>query len=218
MRFTLPTVLTLFRIGLLPIMVIVFYAPFRGANIAAAAIFLAAGLTDWLDGWLARRWGLTSAFGAFLDPVADKLMVAVTLFLLVQENPTPLMAVTSAVIVGREITISALREWMAEIGQRTRVSVAGIGKIKTIMQIVALTVLLYQHDFEELRLYFVGETLLVAAAAMTIWSAFLYLRAAWPVLRDSESGVAPPLPGPARSDIESGDRTAPAEGRHGPAA
>jgi CDP-diacylglycerol--glycerol-3-phosphate 3-phosphatidyltransferase len=181
--FTFPTLLTFFRIALLPVMVIVFYAPFRGANIVAAAIFLAAGLTDWLDGWLARRYEQMSAFGAFLDPVADKLMVAVTLFLLVQENPTPLMAITSAVIVGREITISALREWMSEIGHRTRVNVAGLGKIKTIMQIVSLTVLLYQHDFEELRLFYVGETLLVIAAAMTIYSAFVYMRAAWPVMR-----------------------------------
>ena len=184
MKLTWPTILTLFRIGLLPVMVIVFYSPFAGANVAAALIFLAAALTDWLDGYIARKYNMWSAFGAFLDPVADKLMVAVTLFLLVQENPTALLAVTSAVIVGREITISALREWMAEIGERTRVNVAVIGKIKTVMQIVAIEVLLYQHDLEGLRLFHVGETLLVAAAAMTIWSAFVYLRGAWPVLRD----------------------------------
>jgi len=147
-------------------------------------VFLAAALTDWLDGYIARRYNLTSAFGAFLDPVADKLMVAVTLFLLVQENPTPLMAVTSAIIVGREITISALREWMAEIGQKAHVNVAMLGKIKTLMQIIALEVLLYQHDLEGLRLFHVGETLLVFAAALTIWSALVYLRAAWPALRD----------------------------------
>jgi CDP-diacylglycerol--glycerol-3-phosphate 3-phosphatidyltransferase len=183
MHLTVPTILTLFRIALLPVMVIVFYAPFHGANIAAALIFLAAALTDWLDGYIARRYNLGSAFGAFLDPVADKLMVAVTLFLLVQENPTPLLAVTSAVIVGREITISALREWMAEIGQRTRVGVASLGKIKTVMQIVAIEVLLYQHDLEGLRLFHVGESLLVVAAALTIWSALIYLRTAWPAMR-----------------------------------
>lgn len=181
---TLPTILTFFRILLLPVMVIVFYAGFRGANVAAAMVFLAAALTDWLDGYIARRYNLTSAFGAFLDPVADKLMVAVTLFLLVQENPTPLMAVTSAIIVGREITISALREWMAEIGQKAHVNVATLGKIKTLMQIIALEVLLYQHDLEGLRLFHVGESLLVIAAALTIWSALVYLRAAWPALRD----------------------------------
>jgi CDP-diacylglycerol--glycerol-3-phosphate 3-phosphatidyltransferase len=183
MHLTVPTILTLFRIALLPVMVIVFYAPFRGANIAAALIFLAAALTDWLDGYIARRYNLGSAFGAFLDPVADKLMVAVTLFLLVQENPTPLLAITSAVIVGREITISALREWMAEIGERTRVSVASLGKFKTVMQIVAIEVLLYQHDLEGLRLFHVGESLLVIAAVLTIWSALVYLRIAWPAMR-----------------------------------
>ena len=180
---TIPTALTLFRILLLPVMVIVFYAPFHGANIAAALIFMAAAITDWLDGWVARRWNMGSAFGAFLDPVADKLMVAVTLFLLVQENPTPLLAVTSAVIVGREISISALREWMAEIGQRATVGVAMIGKVKTTMQIIAIVVLLYQHDLEELRLYRVGEGLLVIAAGLTIWSGLQYVRAAWPILR-----------------------------------
>jgi CDP-diacylglycerol--glycerol-3-phosphate 3-phosphatidyltransferase len=163
--------------------VVVFYAPFRGANVAAAAIFIAAAVTDWLDGWVARRYDMGSAFGAFLDPVADKLMVAVTLFLLVQENPTPLLAVTSAVIVGREISISALREWMAEIGQRATVRVAMIGKIKTVMQIVAIVVLLYQHDLVSLRAFYVGETLLVIAAVLTIWSGLQYVRAAWPVLR-----------------------------------
>ena len=183
MQITIPTALTLFRIALLPVMVVVFYAGFRGANIAAAAIFMAAALTDWLDGWVARRYDMGSAFGAFLDPVADKLMVAVTLFLLVQENPTPLMAVTSAVIVGREISISALREWMAEIGQRAKVGVATVGKVKTVMQIIAIVVLLYQHDLESLRPFYIGETLLVFAAVLTIWSGIQYVRAAWPILR-----------------------------------
>jgi len=183
LNLTLPTIFTLFRIVLLPVMVLVFYLPFRGANIVAAAIFIAAAITDWLDGWIARRYGLSSAFGEFLDPVADKLMVATTLFLLVQQNPTAVLAVTSAVIVGREISISALREWMAEIGQRARVRVAGVGKVKTIVQMVALVVLLYQKDFEELRWFHVGEGLLMLAAALTIWSAIVYVRAAWPVLR-----------------------------------
>jgi CDP-diacylglycerol--glycerol-3-phosphate 3-phosphatidyltransferase len=183
MTITIPTALTLFRILLLPVMVGVFYADFRGANIAAAAIFVAAAITDWLDGWIARRYDMGSTFGAFHDPVADKLMVAITLFLLVQENPTPLMAVTSAVIVGREISISALREWMAEIGARATVRVATIGKIKTTMQIVAIAVLLYQHDLESQSMFFLGETLLVIAAALTIWSGLQYVRAAWPVLR-----------------------------------
>ncbi len=186
MQITIPTALTLFRIALLPVMVVVFYAGFRGANIAAAMIFIAAGITDWLDGWIARRYDMGSAFGAFLDPVADKLMVAVTLFLLVQENPTPLMAVTSAVIVGREISISALREWMAEIGQRATVRVATLGKVKTAMQIIAIVVLLYQHDLPSLRSFYIGETLLVIASILTIWSGLQYVRAAWPILRQQK--------------------------------
>jgi len=189
MRLTLPTILTLFRIAMLPVMVVVFYAPFRGANIAASAVFIAAALTDWLDGWIARRYGLTSAFGAFLDPVADKLMVAVTLFLIVQDNPTRTLAVISAIIVGREITISALREWMAEIGEHIRVRVAGIGKIKTIAQLVALVVLLYQKAYlDSYGLFHVGEVLLAIAAVLTIWSGLVYVLAAWPVLR----GERPP--------------------------
>ena len=186
MQLTWPTILTLFRIALLPVMVGVFYAGFHGANIAAAMIFLAAAITDWLDGFLARRYDQYSRFGAFLDPVADKLMVAVTLFLLVQENPTPLLAIVSAIIVGREIAISALREWMAEIGARGLVKVAMLGKIKTVMQIVAIVVLLYQHESAGFRLFHVGEALLVVAAALTIWSGLDYLRAAWPAMRGDQ--------------------------------
>ncbi|MEX1828841.1 CDP-diacylglycerol--glycerol-3-phosphate 3-phosphatidyltransferase [Luteibacter sp. CQ10] len=187
MRINLPTWLTLFRVLLLPVMVIVYYLPFRGANLTAAVVFVLAGVTDWLDGYLARRLNLTSAFGAFLDPVADKLMVAITLFLLVQSNPGGwpgiLLAVTAAVIVGREISVSALREWMAEIGARSKVKVAFLGKLKTAMQMIALVVLLLQHDAETLRFYHIGEALLVVAGVLTIWSGLDYLRAAWPALQ-----------------------------------
>ena len=190
MRINLPTWLTLFRVALLPVMVAVFYLPFPGHNITAAIVFVLAAITDWLDGYLARRMNLTSAFGAFLDPVADKLMVAVTLFLLVESDPTSgwssiLLALTSAVIVGREISISALREWMAEIGMGATVKVALVGKLKTIMQMVALVVLIVQHEKEAtaLRLYHIGEGLLVIAGILTIWSGVYYLRAAWPMLR-----------------------------------
>ena len=194
MHLTLPTILTLFRIGLLPVIIVVFYLPEffpatrSWSNLAAAGIFIAAAITDWLDGWIARRYNMSSAFGAFLDPVADKLMVAVALFLIVQQNPSMMMAVASAVIVGREISISALREWMAELGQRAAVSVAWIGKLKTLMQIVAIVVCLHQRDFPELRLYRIGESLLIIAAVLTIWSAFIYVRAAWPIMRDADSG------------------------------
>ncbi len=189
MHINLPTWLTLFRVALLPVMVIVFYVRFPGHNITAAIVFLLAALTDWLDGYLARRLNLTSAFGAFLDPVADKLMVAVTLFMLVESHrggwPGVLMAITAAVIVGREISVSALREWMAEIGMRATVKVAFIGKLKTVMQMVALVVLIVQHEkvAEALRLYHIGEGLLVIAGVLTIWSGLYYLRAAWPYLR-----------------------------------
>lgn len=199
MRLNLPTWLTLFRILLLPVMVAVYYAhalipwvPLRFANVGAALIFMAAAITDWFDGYLARRWNQTSAFGAFLDPVADKLMVTVTLFLLVQTHPTALLAVTGAVIVGREIGISALREWMAQLGLRSRVRVAMLGKLKTVMQIVAIVVLLLEHDkdAQPLRNWYVGESLLVIAAGLTIWSGLVYLRAAWPALRGD--AVEPP--------------------------
>ena len=198
MHINLPTWLTLFRVALLPVMVVVFYLPFHGHNITAAIVFLLAAVTDWLDGFLARRMNLTSAFGAFLDPVADKLMVAVTLFLLVESHrggwPGILMAITAAIIVGREISVSALREWMAEIGMRATIKVAFIGKLKTAMQMVALIVLIVQHekDAEALRLYHIGEGLLVIAGILTIWSGLYYLRAAWPSLKGDGSGHALP--------------------------
>jgi CDP-diacylglycerol--glycerol-3-phosphate 3-phosphatidyltransferase len=197
MRINLPTWLTLFRVALLPVMVLVFYLPFRGHNITAAIVFALAGITDWLDGYLARRLNMTSKFGAFLDPVADKLMVAVTLFMLVASHRGDwsgiVMAVTSAIIVGREISISALREWMAEIGMRATVRVAFIGKLKTVMQMVALIVLILQHEkeAEALRLYHIGEGLLVVAGVLTIWSGLHYLRAAWPALHDDAPAIPP---------------------------
>ncbi len=184
MRINLPTWLTLFRIFLLPVMVVLFYLPFRWASLGAAAIFILAGLTDWLDGWLARRLGQVSPFGAFLDPVADKLMVAVTLFLLVSDHPTALLAVTAAVIVGREIVISALREWMAGQGEGSRIGVQLLGKIKTVAQILAILVLLLEHDAETLLYYHIGEALLVLAAVLTLWSGLVYLRVAWPTLHN----------------------------------
>lgn len=183
MKITIPTILTLFRIVLLPIMVVAYYLPYRYTNVVAAAMFAAMSITDWLDGWIARRWGLTSKFGAFLDPVADKVTVTVALFLIVQTDPSPLMAIVGAIIVGREIAISALREWMAEVGQRQTVRVAAIGKIKTIAQMVAIVILFYRHDFVGLPMYRLGQGLLIAAAALTIWSGVMYVRAAWPTMK-----------------------------------
>ncbi|NUO76604.1 CDP-diacylglycerol--glycerol-3-phosphate 3-phosphatidyltransferase [Lysobacter sp. 5GHs7-4] len=184
MKLTIPTMLTLARIVLIPVLVVVFYLPFQWTNFAAAFIFAFASVTDWLDGWIARRYNQYSAFGAFLDPVADKLMVAVALLLIVQKHPTVWMTLWAAVIVGREIAVSALREWMAELGQRAAVKVASIGKIKTIVQMVALVCLLYQEPVFGLPIFRIGEWLLAAAALLTLWSGLAYLRAAWPIMRE----------------------------------
>lgn len=184
MKLTVPTMLTLLRIVLIPVLVLVFYLPYKWTNFAAAFIFAFASITDWLDGWIARRYNQFSAFGAFLDPVADKLMVAVALLLTVQKHPTVWMALWAAVIIGREIAVSALREWMAELGQRATVKVATIGKIKTIVQMVALVCLLYQEPLLGVNIFLAGEWLLAAAALLTLWSGLAYLRAAWPVLRE----------------------------------
>lgn len=175
--------LTLFRILLIPVLVVVFYLPFAWTNVAAAAIFIVGALTDWLDGWIARRYGMFSAFGAFLDPVADKLSVTFALLLVVERYDTPWMALLSAVIIGREITISALREWMAQMGAHGLVKVANLGKIKTIVQMVAISCLLYQESLLGLPIFRIGEWLLAIAAALTLWSGFDYLHAAWPTMR-----------------------------------
>ncbi len=186
--WTVPNLLTLFRIVLIPVMVVVFYLPGPWTHFAAACVFALGAITDWADGWVARRFNAYSAFGAFLDPVADKLTVTVALFIIVQSHPTVLMALLAAVIVGREITISALREWMAEVGQRARVKVALVGKIKTIAQMVAIILLLYREPIGPIKVFLVGEVMLAVAAILTLWSAFVYMRAAWPLL-SSRSGA-----------------------------
>jgi CDP-diacylglycerol--glycerol-3-phosphate 3-phosphatidyltransferase len=196
MTLTLPTWLTLLRILMIPVLVLMFYLPWQWSNFASAAVFAFAAITDWLDGWIARRWQMSSAFGAFLDPVADKLMVATALFLIVQGHPTPWMAFWAAVIVGREIAVSALREWMAELGQRAKVKVAAIGKVKTVVQMVALIALLYAVTPDKnpprpepwlgAPIFHIGDWMLAAAALLTLWSGAEYLRAAWPVLRNGE--------------------------------
>ena len=191
MTLTLPTILTLIRIAMIPVLAAVYFLPYGWTNFAAAAIFALASLTDWLDGWIARRFQLTSAFGAFLDPVADKLMVSTALFLIVQGHPSAWMALWAAVIVGRENAVSALRDWMAEVGQRGKVAVAAIGKFKTVAQMVALTCLLYSvtpdtapHPTPWMGplVFHIGDWLLAAAALLTLWSGLGYLRAAWPSL------------------------------------
>jgi CDP-diacylglycerol--glycerol-3-phosphate 3-phosphatidyltransferase len=177
-----PNSLTLFRIVLIPFFALVFYLPYRWSNLACAAIFACAAVTDWLDGYLARRLGQSSAFGAFLDPVADKLMVAVVLVLLVQSDPLPWLALPAAIIIGREIVVSALREWMAELGQRARVAVAKVGKVKTTLQMLALLLMLYREPVGAFPTYSIGFMLLYLAAGLTLWSMVVYLRAAWPLV------------------------------------
>ena len=183
MTLTIPTMLTLFRIVTIPILVWVFYWDNRWANVLACAIFVAGALTDILDGWIARKYQMFSAFGAFLDPVADKLAVTVALFLIVQWHHTVPIALLSAVIVGREITISALREWMAQVGAHGLVKVAGLGKLKTIVQMTAISCLIFREPLLGLPVFFIGEWLLGVAAALTLWSGADYLRAAWPTMR-----------------------------------
>ena len=184
--------LTAARILLVPVLVAAFHLPFTWAPMACAAIFALAALTDWADGFLARRLSQVSTFGAFLDPVADKLMVAVTLVLIVQHDPTPWIAIPAAIIVCREIVVSALRELMAELGQRATVAVATIGKVKTASQMTALLLMLYRHDLGSIPVYRIGTVLLYLATALTIWSMVVYLRAAWPVMKSGDTGSGHP--------------------------
>lgn len=183
----LPNMLTLLRIALIPVFVLFFYLDVANANLITTLLFALAAVTDWLDGYLARRMGVTSAFGAFLDPVADKLMVAAALILIVDNNPTHYsgiwIALPAVVIVGREITISALREWMAEVGASSKVAVSMLGKVKTTAQMTALVLLLYREPIGDFPTAQVGLLLLYVAAVLTLWSMASYLRAAWPALQ-----------------------------------
>jgi CDP-diacylglycerol--glycerol-3-phosphate 3-phosphatidyltransferase len=177
-EFNLPTHITLLRIALIPLLTVVFYLPWAFSNVACTLIFILAGITDWLDGYLARKMQLETAFGAFLDPVADKLMVACVLVLIVQQQGSPYLAIPAAVIIGREITIASLREWMAEIGQRAKVKVSQLAKWKTTTQMVSIGLLLYREDIVGIPVNTIGYVLLYIAAILTLWSMINYLRAA----------------------------------------
>lgn len=178
---SLPNLLTIMRIVLIPIFIVVFYLPLNWAHGAAAFIFAMASFTDWLDGYLARKWQQTSPFGAFLDPVADKLLVATSLLLLVGAKDVDYITLPAVIIVGREIVISALREWMAEIGSRASIAVSYVGKIKTVMQMVALVLLLAFHPMVSWW-GILGFILLYLSAILTLWSMTVYLIIAWPLL------------------------------------
>lgn len=182
MPLNLPNVLTLLRIAMIPLLGMAFLLPIPWANYLAVTFFALAAITDWLDGYFARKLDQTSAFGAFLDPVADKLIVAVALVALLTVNPSPWFAVPVAIIIGREIAVSALREWMAELGRRASVKVNVIGKIKTVAQMVSILILLFGQDVGGLPLQQIGLWLLYLAAALTLVSMGVYLRAAWKVI------------------------------------
>jgi CDP-diacylglycerol--glycerol-3-phosphate 3-phosphatidyltransferase len=191
--FYWPNILTLVRIIVVPLLVIFFYLPVWWGHLAAAIIFSIASITDWLDGYLARYLKQSTKLGAFLDPVADKLMVSIALVIIVAEPtfqlvnvsssvlsiPAFIITVPAAIIVAREIIVSALREWMAELGKRASVAVSSIGKFKTAVQMFALIVLLYCNKTTNAALILTGYILLYIAAVLTIWSMFYYLKAAW---------------------------------------
>ena len=185
--FNLPNALTWLRILMIPAIVVLFFLPFWWADPAACAGFVLAGITDSLDGYFARKLGLTSRLGAFLDPVADKLIVAAALVLIVSKDPRWFVVLMAIVIVGREIAVSALREWMAVIGARARVAVSSLGKLKTIMQIVGLSCLLFRREFLGVPIYEIGLVFTLLATILTLWSMIVYLHLAWPELRGSSS-------------------------------
>ena len=193
MLLNTPNLLTLLRIALIPLFVLAYYLAESWAHVLATVIFILAALTDWLDGYLARRLQQTSPFGAFLDPVADKLMIAAALVMLVADPQvqvnvidTRLFAMVIVVILGREIAVSALREWMAEVGKRSHVAVSFIGKSKTTVQMIAIALLLWQDSFWGLPIFKMGEILLYLAATLTLWSMLNYLKVAWPNFNSSE--------------------------------
>jgi CDP-diacylglycerol--glycerol-3-phosphate 3-phosphatidyltransferase len=193
LKLNLANFLTLARIAAIPVVVICFYSPIEYARPIAAILFGLAAVTDMIDGWVARRYGQMSRFGEFLDPVADKLMVAIVLVMLVQAQSHWYEDVIAMIIIGREITISALREWMATIGERANVKVDITGKIKTTLQMFGIAFMVYRNDLFGIPIYTIGFILLVLAAVMTIWSMIVYLRAAWPfIMADTAEGEKGP--------------------------
>jgi len=189
----IPNLLTLLRILLIPFFFVVYVLDAGWSNQVATIIFVVAAVTDWLDGYMARRLNQYTTFGAFLDPVADKLIVATALVLLATDEKVlnlvfsiPLFAASVAIIIGREIVISALREWMAELGKRASVAVSYVGKVKTTLQLIAISLLIYSQPLYGLPIFKLGEVLLYIAALLTLYSMFVYLKAAWPVLIEQE--------------------------------
>lgn len=198
MLWNTPNLLTLLRILLIPLFLLAYYLPHPWAHPLATGLFILAAITDWLDGYLARKLDQFSPFGAFLDPVADKLMIAAALVLLLADSQVlarvldaRLFAFVILVILGREITVSALREWMAELGKRSHVAVSLLGKVKTLAQMLAIPFLLWQQPLAGLPIFRIGEILLYLAAGLTLWSMVVYIRAAWPSLSAPGSSEKP---------------------------
>ena len=181
--YTVPNLLTGLRIALIPVIVGLFYLPYHWSDMACGLLFALVGITDAFDGYLARKLGQTSPLGAFLDPVADKLIVATALVLIVSKDPRWFVTLTAAIIIGREVAVSALREWMAVMGASHKLAVTGVAKVKTIVQIVGLSMMLFREDLLGLPVYLAGVVLTIVAAVLTLWSMVDYLRAAWPELR-----------------------------------
>ncbi|RKZ94707.1 MAG: CDP-diacylglycerol--glycerol-3-phosphate 3-phosphatidyltransferase [Gammaproteobacteria bacterium] len=178
----LPNILSLLRIALIPVLVGIFLLPNTSAPLWATIVFVVAAVTDWLDGYIARKWDQTSPFGAFIDPVADKLIVAVALVLILYKTPAWYILIPVIIIIGREITVSALREWMAELGQRNAVKVSYVGKLKTTFQMISIGCLIFSKPLLGLPIFEIGIALLYVAAGLTLSSMFSYLKAAWPML------------------------------------
>ncbi len=184
-KFNIPNILTISRIALLPGLVLCFYLLNEEKRLVVTILFILVSITDWLDGYLARKLNQTSKFGEFLDPVADKIAVSVILALLIEQHATWIVTVPAIIIIGREVTISALREWMSEVGSRTKVAVTTIGKVKTTVQMLAIIFLLYKSDIGIFPTEIVGLILLYIAAALTLWSMFLYIKSSWSTLRSN---------------------------------
>lgn len=183
--FNLPNILSLLRIALIPVLVGCYFLPYETAALWATIVFAIASLTDWLDGYLARKWEQTSAFGAFLDPVADKLIVSIALILVLYKTPEWYVLIPVVIIIGREITVSALREWMAEVGQRNAVKVSFVGKLKTAFQMLSIGCLIFHNSLWGLPIFDIGITLLYVASALTLSSMWSYLKAAWPIMKSN---------------------------------
>lgn len=198
MKWTLSNQLTISRVLLIPLLALVFYLPGEAGHFGAALLFSLASLTDWLDGYLARRRDEVTAFGRFLDPVADKLLVATALVLLVEAGRTP--ALLAAIIIGREIVISALREWLAQVSSIVHVSL--LGKWKTAVQMIAIICLLLHEDILGMNMHLIGLVMLWLAALLTLWSAYEYLRDAWSELIHAANPSSTPDAPPATDENE----------------